>query len=251
MALRSVLKKVYLFSTKNLLKIFGNRNYQKFVIITRSRTGSNFFISLLNSHPALEGHGEVYGNLAGQSVQEIWDGVFSKKGNWVSFVGFKIFYYHPMDSDDRSIWDKILADKSIKIIHLVRENMLRTYVSREIAGKLDVWAQKENSKKFTTEEKKIEVDIEACIAEFSKIKEWESNAQKQFSGHDSTILKYEDLVADNQGKMNEIFNFFGVPEREVASKLKKQNPETVQDLVTNYEELKPALEKAGYGYLID
>lgn len=78
----------------NLIQmLFWNYNYKKFIIITRSRTGSNLLISLLNNHPEIEAHGEIFRRLNGKTPKEIMANYFSQKPNRIKYVGFKIFYY--------------------------------------------------------------------------------------------------------------------------------------------------------------
>ena len=79
--------------------------YNKFVIIARSRTGSNLLRSYLNSHPNIEAHDELFRELKRKSCQEIWKGLFIKKNKKIKYVGFKIFYYHPLEGSDNSIWN--------------------------------------------------------------------------------------------------------------------------------------------------
>jgi hypothetical protein len=94
-----------------LIQTFGqfnkNHKYQKFVIIARSRTGSNLLHSLLNSHPSIEANGELFHKTKESSCREIWDSIFVKKNRFLQHVGFKIFYYHPLKSADQEVWDFI------------------------------------------------------------------------------------------------------------------------------------------------
>ena len=51
--------------------------------------------------------------------------------------------------------------------------------------------------------------------------------------------------------MNIIFDFLEVPRREVKSRVRKQNPEELQDLISNYEELERTLSMAGFDHFLD
>jgi len=99
--------------TKNSL--FGNKKYNKFIVITRSRTGSNLFMSLLGSHPNIIARGELFRSLDGKSCKETWGNTFTNMPKHVKYFGFKIFYYHPLDSDDREIWELLKNDSKIKV----------------------------------------------------------------------------------------------------------------------------------------
>ena len=136
-----------------LHKYFGNYDYKKFVVITTARTGSNWLISLMSSHKNISAYGEVFNILRGRSTDDIWKEVFNKKLRKVKFIGFKIFYDHPLNTNDKSVWNKILSDKSIHIIHLKRENMLRSFISLKIAHKTQTWGLTPENTNNTIEEK--------------------------------------------------------------------------------------------------
>ena len=57
----------------------------KFIVITRSRTGSNLLISLLNSHPSITAYKEVFGKLENRSTQKLWDDTFSIQNKKIKF----------------------------------------------------------------------------------------------------------------------------------------------------------------------
>ncbi len=119
------------------LNLFGHRNYNRFAIIGNARTGSNYiFIGLENSNHIRMYH-EVFAirnrKLAGKDFNQIFPMMFRKEDKNIKAVGFKLFYDH-LTKDE---WEKFLLYKDLKIIHLTRENCLRTIVSLDIAFKLD------------------------------------------------------------------------------------------------------------------
>ncbi len=71
-------------------------DFQRFIVLSRSRTGSNMLLSFLNSHPNIHAEGEVFNRLNGQNYQEILSRVFADQPPRILAKGFKIFYYHPM-----------------------------------------------------------------------------------------------------------------------------------------------------------
>ena len=119
-------KKALAVVSHKLLSAVGNNQYRRFIVLSRSRTGSNLLISLLNSHPHIYTEREIFGKLSGR--------------NYVKAKGFKIFYYHPLDDDSCSIWDELQSLDDLYVIHLKRRNILRTLLSRKTAGIQDVWS---------------------------------------------------------------------------------------------------------------
>lgn len=244
--LRSI--KNYFIKRKN--DFLGNKNYEKFVVITRSRTGSNLLISLLNSHPNIVAKGEKFSRLEGKNSNAVWDDIFCKMPKRIKIMGFKIFYYHPLDSDNNEVWNYLKNDKSIKIIHLTRSNMLRTVTSRQIAAKTDKWS-KFNKKEVSIEEKRINLDIDYCLKEFENTFNFERKIRDEYNSERIIEITYEELIQDNQYILNQIFNFLGLENSKVASSHKKQNKEELRDLIINYEELVKDIENSKWSYLLE
>tara|TARA_R110002124_G_scaffold287349_1_gene473554 strand:- start:6028 stop:6759 length:732 start_codon:yes stop_codon:yes gene_type:complete len=227
----------------------GHRSYRKFIVLTRSRTGSNLLISLLNAHQNIEAHGEIFARLHHKTSMEIWNNTFGIKRKWIKRVGFKIFYYHPLDSDDSIVWDQLLKDKSIKVIHLQRENLLRVHLSRLIAGKTDVWTN--SGKEKTTSSKNVEVSIDEMFDDFKQTQFLIEKAASDFRSHEFVDIRYETLAANKQAEMTKLFKFLDLPNEKVSSDLKKQNPEKLEDLIINYQEVREALENTEYEHFLD
>ena len=218
--------------------------YNKFVIVTRSRTGSNLLVSMLNNHCDIEAYGEVFARLNNKSPKEVWDATFGMKPEHIKHVGFKIFYYHPLDSRSQDMWTYLVSDKSIKVIHLQRENLLRVYVSRLIAGKTDIWKNESGGKEITS--KKVKVDTDEMLVDFKKTQSMIKKANGLFASHSTINISYESLASDKEREMAKVFNFLNVPNQNVASSLKQQNPEKLKDLIINYDDVKGALVETEY-----
>ncbi len=53
-----------------LLSNFGNTDYRRFMILSRTRTGSTMLLSLLNSHPNVYAEGEIFRALNGRNYKD-------------------------------------------------------------------------------------------------------------------------------------------------------------------------------------
>ncbi len=115
------------------LNIFGHCNYKRFAVIGHARTGSNYLFVGLNSSNCVRMYHEVFAKrnreIAGKEFDLIFPMLFRKESRNIKAVGFKLFYDHLT----RDEWEKFLSHKYIRIIHLTRENRLRTIVSLDIA----------------------------------------------------------------------------------------------------------------------
>ena len=234
---------------KTNYSIFGNDDYKKFIIITHARTGSNLLMSYLDSHNRIEAKGELFRNLQGKSSLELWNNFFSKKNKKVNNVGFKLFYSHPFHTTDRDVWKFILEDPDIRIIHLVRENKLRLYVSSLIARKTSKWTRKSNNK-ISLAEKQIEIDFDSFCSRLDKIREYENQTRINFKNHQFLEISYEELVSDKKNTMSRVFEFLQVKTSKFKSDYKKQNSETLRDLILNYDEFVERINETEYSYLL-
>ena len=235
-----------------LTRLFGNRDYQKMVILGRQRTGSSLLVWLLRSNARIEIPGEVFRLLKGSSCREVWNKTFGRHLPWVRYVGFKIFYYHPEDSQDSEVWYLIRKDPTIKIIHIKRRNLLRTYISKLIAQKTGAWNSRQEGSPLDMKEKRVTVDVQHCITELRDTISWEETyGKKMFPEHAYMELSFEELTGNLQSTIDSVMGFLGLKTMKVKSKLKRQNPEKLEDLVDNYEELANALLDSEFDYLVE
>ena len=227
----------------------GQRDYVRFVIVCRSRVGSNMLSSYLNSHPGIVVKDEIFsfrrmqepGSLAAaQPVEYLEREAFSAYPPKIEAVGFKLFYTHgrQKNAEGVSIWDHLLADRRIKIIHLVRQNILRSHLSEAIAFRTSKWTQSGQINAVKTEDKRETLDFDKCRDDFERTERWQQNANRFFSGHDMLDVSYEDLSADPAPVLSRIQSFLGVQPRNLSSFHSKQNPEQLSELIANYAELK-------------
>ena len=126
---------------------------KRFVILAAPRTGSNLLCTLLNSHPWILCHHEVFnprgifyaidhrdGSIDLGTVTErdrapviflerLWNETKGKR-----HVGFKM-----TSGQHADILNRVLGDDSVQKIILSRANRVRTYVSYQLATRTDQW----------------------------------------------------------------------------------------------------------------
>ncbi len=122
---------------------------RKFVILARGRSGTSLLCELLDSHPDISCHKEIfslealYFKKCGVTSNNQWfrDPTHSLQQFWNTFgkthicCGFKVF----PGQVARSFYDQILEDPEISKIILRRENVVRRYLSQENARKYRVY----------------------------------------------------------------------------------------------------------------
>lgn len=250
-----VLKKVYhnyrINSRIILDYVFGNKNYKKFVIICDSRTGSTLLLNMLGFHPEIEVEGERFKNINKRSGIDIWNSIFRKRQARIKYVGFKLFYFHSQ-GEDKSVWDSLNNDKSITIIHLRRENMFRSLVSKKIGLNTKQWTENINSKKnIDLSKKKVEIDINECESYFNQISSYQSQTDEAYKNHKLIPILYEDLSSNPRLVIDQLYLKLGVKGFKRNSELKKQNPEKLSELIINYNELKQHFNNSKWDYLFN
>ncbi|MBZ9631483.1 hypothetical protein LB465_11895 [Salegentibacter sp. LM13S] len=162
-----------------------------------------------------------------------------------------MLYNQPPDNQDKSIWEIIKNDKSILIVHLKRENLLASYASLKIGHKTGIWKENILKDDGDTNHRNNLIDLKPkdCESYFSLITDYWENISNIYSSHPYIEIFYEDLVNDKQETLNEVFKAMYLETYEVSSKMKKQNRESLEDLIENYGELKTYFKRTKWHYL--
>lgn len=216
--------------------IRGGNEFTKFVIITRSRTGSTLIDHSLRGHPHVISDGEILNWKLGRNINWIISNIYSLKPKKIKAVGFKIFYYHPQDDDSGEVWEILRSIDNLKVIHLKRKNKFATYLSRAIAGQTKVWSTSKNNNKQGPV-KKITLDPKEIKSDFKRIEKFEKQFDEMFSKNDFLEVYYEELLHDFLPTIEKIQKFIEVPFHSVKSSLRKQGSKNLAEKVENYQEL--------------
>ncbi len=223
-----------------LFSLFGHYKYRRFIVLTRDRTGSNMTIQSLNSHPNIAADYELFGKLEGRQEQDILRRCFSKQPFYVKAKGFKIFYYHPRDQENSTIWSLLEDDKDLYIIHLIRRNTLHSQVSCKIAvttGVFGVRSEKQNTS-YQNNVPNISFEPKKLEETFIRDQQWQNEACKRFKDHPMLEIYYEDVVATPQREYGKIMAFLGLNYHPTSTDFIKQRTKCMSELVENYDVLK-------------
>lgn len=238
----------------NLGLVDGHTDYTRFIILARSRTGSNFLRGMLNAHPQVLTYGEIFRNndqvdfavdgyTAGPRVVALYqrdplrflaEHVYHRRPRSLQAVGFKLFYYHAQAEPWRQVWDHLQAMPGLKIIHLKRRNMLHTHLSRARAERSNRWV---NTSGELEETGPIVLDYAECLADFERTRQWEADADRFFAGRELVELFYEDLAADTEAHMARLQAVLGVEPMALAPQTHQQRKQPLSAAIANYGEL--------------
>ncbi len=245
----------------------GGFKVKSFIILTTQRTGSTLLWRYLDKHPNISGHGEMFLNshkgvdtfstfrrkslknrlryhICRKYLINDYMARFFEKTNEIEACGFKLMYNQLIPELEAYI----LNTKPL-IIHLVRNNALKIVVSRETAKKRNLYhLQNETEIQDVTirlEPKSLLNDLESIAAEV------EDNRQK-FSHLPYLELSYESFVKDMTEEAENIFSFLAVNiVQGLPVPLKKINPDSISDLIENYDEVQEILMGTEFESMLD
>lgn len=221
--------------------------FDYFVVFAEMRTGSNFLEANINSFAGLKCHGEAFNpHFIGYPNSTDILGVTQKQRDAdpkrvidaikadQALGGFRFFNDH-----DPRVLDIVLPDPRCAKIILTR-NPIESYVSWRIAAATGQW-KLTNVKHAKTEQ------VRFRTAEFEEHLETLQGFQVkllhalQKTGQTGFYVAYEDL--QDIEVMNGMAAFLGCPARidGLDKKLKKQNPEPIEDKVSNFAEMEKTL----------
>ena len=235
------------------------RNY---VILSAQRTGSSWLMDLLNNLDGGECHGELFlpqpvetKPVAGSSdydryierkqqhvsgirpfsVFSYLDGLYKRNG----IVGFRLMYSQLKKYPEIVVY---LQFKRLKVVHLVRENLLDLVISREVAEKSGRSHDTAHGDK--TKDTRVRLDPGETV---SRIKDLENNVRfmdrfLRALRLPSTRITYEQLV-DEPDSFSRLVAFLsldatgGSPQSNLVKRQRKPHSESIE----NYDEIENAL----------
>jgi LPS sulfotransferase NodH len=225
-----------------------------FLVICHSRTGSNFLLWLLTSHPRILHIGEPFGSYQLEypwvmaRIREIGTTGYLKerlqrRGN-ENAVGFKLLYEHLKPgfaekwglSDMESLREFLQGSADLKVIHLKRQNRLQNLISHRVAEVTKTYILFNPNKRVN--DIQIELSPQECEAEFVRVAALEQHYAEMFAHHPILEINYETLVADTRNEGRRILDFLGLKQRRLQEQTVKQNVRPMQEVVRNYEALK-------------
>ena len=248
---------------KNMAMNFGispkSMDYTKFLILARSRTGSNYLRGLLNSHQRVIVFGEIFKNqeaiewgMTGYPQDEqtlilfqndpakfLDLAVFRAYPRGTEAVGFKLFYYHAHDTALEPIWAYLKLRTDIKVIHLKRRNILKTHLSRKRAVLTDKWENLDGSE---AKERPITLDYEECLQDFVQTRAWEQEYDQYFQDHPFLAVTYEDLASNKEVELRRIEDFLAIEHKPLTPETFKQSRKPLYETIANYDELRTRFE---------
>lgn len=261
--LQKSLRSFYIYSkifSRDLGILDGHKDYCRFVVVGKGRSGSNFLFGLLNSHSQIFTFGEIFRRpnsigwdrpgyreylqsrymislMQDNPVFFLEKEVFRKFPRNITAVGFKIFYHQAKGDSRESVWNFLKDKKDIKVIHLKRKNILKRLLSMKKAYVTGQWA-KRNKDSESHDNIRISLTYDECLKEFTNIRHNQIKYDDFFADHQKIDLLYEDLAHDYENEIRRVQNFLGVEYEILCPSTYKQSSQSLSQEISNYFELK-------------
>jgi len=255
------------------------------VVVASARSGSGWLLTLLNAHPQLRFHGELF-NLEHAPRAALHDprGYLQAQltaDRRVRVVGFKLLYHHArlaylndflreMDGGRQAAvdwrcefprrpvrraaaprlaatWSMLRQGGETRIIHLRRRNLLRQALShaRLMAASRAQWAGR-----APRPESPVELDARRLVQRFERHGRAAQRIDAFFRASPRLDLTYEALVADVEGECARLFAFLGVAPRPSAAPAAPRDTD-LRRAIANYAAVARALAGTRWEALLD
>jgi LPS sulfotransferase NodH len=220
---------------------------QRFVIIAEMRSGYQWLISLLNSHPQILCLGEIFNvdaevrrlSLFGHPIpvrddsydpiSYLEDVVEREAGRRkAKAFGFKVNY-----TNEQEILWPYFEQKGWLVVHLTRRNLLDRLLSEMLAIQEQNWSHGS----YRTS---VEIPFDELRWRTEQSWNWQKKTRESF--RDVFEVEYEQLPQI----ANEVVRRLGLPEYHLVSKLKKQHVQTHSRSISNYRQLLETAKSSPY-----
>lgn len=228
----------------------------RFVIVAARRTGSNWLCTLIDSHPAILCHHELFNPKGVFYAQRLRDdspcagSVGERDADPLGFLdriwrqagrhrclGFKMTC-----GQAEPVLEHVLADSAVRKVVLRRRNRVKTCVSEKIAAKLDSWEVYDEAD-LPSRTPCVDLDPQELREHAAANERFYERVEASIAGTGQTCLRvdYEDLRSPEEHVR--LLRFLdAVPEDvRLEPTSVKQNPVDLREVVRNFDALAEAL----------
>lgn len=243
----------------------------KFIVFTTPRTGSTLLVKSLDTHPDIFCAGEIFllggTKFHGESSFRFWKLPLPNKfiyllnfpNMWMNLFPFLDAFFKPTKALAKGFKlmhfqtaylpgiTNYIQNNNVKVILLLRENLLKNTLSDLRARQTGVY---HNSGGNTEKLPKFKVDLNMLGTKMAEIDSINKQLEQTTAGMDRLKITYESFD-DWDGTMRKVLQFINVPETNLSPVSKKLNPDRLEDMIENYDEMKDWLVANNYGHFLD
>ncbi len=227
----------------------------RFVILATPRCGSNWLCTLLDSHPQILCHHELFnpdgiyiaysqrgmGWLPGDRQMQQDAPLTLLSEAWKQSLGFAVVGFKLNLGQSATVFDAVLNDTGIMKILISRRNRIRTFVSEKLAQISGAWESYPDS---THHSRPVPIHIEKkeLVLHAQRNSRYYSRIRRHLFASEQPALEIEyESLADNQ-QQQRVLNFLGVDaDQTLEASTHKINPGPLDQLISNYADLRKQL----------
>jgi hypothetical protein len=133
------------------------------------------------------------------------------------------------------------------VVHLVRENVLRTHVSDFINRNRLKPAHSQEDSALS----RIVLPADDLVRALTVRQQTIATFRERLAGHRHIEILYETVVANPQDEMARTFRYLGLEPRPVTTSLKRSNPQPLSDILENHDEVRDALAATPFAWMCE
>lgn len=223
---------------------------EPFVVIATERSGSSLLMDLLSSRWAtIRSDGEIFNTHVrrGRAVGEILESTYFVDSGHLC-VGSKVLRRQVSDDELKAVF----AIPGMRVVLLRRGNVVRQFVSLQIARKDKIWRQPARYPRSGVMVRAVEVRVDELLAYENHQKLAYETLEGLLAGLDFLKTTYETLMEDMDLEIRRVGEFLGVgkPDHSTSPRLRHQNPEPLSQLISNFAQLRRDLAELGRADLV-
>ena len=235
--------------------MYDNASYPacRFVILAAPRTGSNWLCTLLDSHPQVLCHHELFNpqgihlsrrlcgrlDLGGTEARDR-DPVALLERAWRAHLGHQAVGFKLNLGQERRVFDHVLSDPAIRKVVLRRRNRVRTFVSEAIAERTGEW-ESYPELPLRGDPPRVPVPAAELRAHAERNAAYYAALERRLvaAGKPWIEVAYERL--GETAERERILAFLGVSRSPLTGATRRQHPQPLRDLIANFAELRTEL----------
>lgn len=226
----------------------------RFVVLAAPRTGSNWLCTLLDSHPEVLCHHEIFNPEGLHYALGLRDGGFDLgtvaerdrapeavlERVWRESRGHRAVGFKLNRGQDERVFRRVLSDTGVRAILLRRRNRIRTFVSEQIAERTGQWeSYGKGGSETGAGPRRLVVEAAALRAAVARNERYYEALEKELraGGMPHLSLVYERLADEEERRR--VLRFLGVAERPelLTGGTRKQNPYPLSETIANFARL--------------
>ena len=167
-----------------------------------------------------------------QARQDTWwhEGDFA--GMWYA-CGIPPLY----GDHDHDLWQALRQDRQVRIVHLIRRNILASMVSSQTAQRTASWGDQASGGYRSSNDIRVRIEPEHLRHALQQQQRFEAEINTWFADHPLLTLTYEDLVGQRQQQLDRVFDFLDLDRREIAPTTRKLRTIPLRESILNIDEL--------------